>query len=201
MGSGEFYRDGQVTGRAFMIYGPESSGNRLLRRILIDGAGCAGDRDLEQRFDQRLPLAEDEPLIVWGRSVPGMVPRGNWPRFYDRDVGQARKHGYEVFGLVLVRDWCCMVQSQVDTEYKAGANYGLNSQAAMDVYTRIFDAFERLAVSYMIVSYEALVMRPERFVRRLFRDLGLDQVGEIEAVYDGNAKYYERWANPNVRDA
>ena len=127
--------------RAFMIYGPESSGNRLLRRILIAG-GCVGDPGLEQSFDQALPMAEDVPLIVWGRSVPGNVPPNSWPSFYVQDIGQARKHGYDVFGLVMVRDWYCMAQSQVDTEFKPAQHIWQANHWSAIAYTRIFDAFD-----------------------------------------------------------
>ena len=175
-----------------MIYGPESSGNRLLRRILIAG-GCAGDPGLDQSFDKELPMAEDVPLIVWGRSVPGNVPPNSWPSFYIQDIGQARKHGYDVFGLVMVRDWYCMAQSQVDTEFKPAQHVWQANRWSAIAYTRIFDAFDRLAVPFYIITYEAIIQRPERFVSHLYQDLGLKLAGELEPIYDGNAKYYEKW--------
>lgn len=57
-----------MRGRAFFIYGAESTCTRLMRRIFI-AAGCQGDGGLEQRFDDEgLPSAKEVPLIVWGRS-------------------------------------------------------------------------------------------------------------------------------------
>ena len=178
---------------AFMIYGPESSGNRLLRRILLC-AGCHGDPDRVQRFDvEGPPDPRDYPLIVWGRSVPGNQSRHAWPRFYEQDIGEVRKRGYTPFGLVLVRDWFCMIESQIQTEWKVGRYWPENEGWTREAYLRIFDAMDRLNVVFVVISFEALVMRPAQFTRRLMDHLGLELVKEPEVIYDANERHYHSW--------
>ena len=74
--------------RAFVVLGAESSGTRLLTRILI-ASGCEGSAEHEQPWDKKLPY--DQPLIVWRRSLPHSekLPPIRWI------LRQLKDRGYE----------------------------------------------------------------------------------------------------------
>lgn len=164
--------------RAFFVTGPESSGTRLMSSILI-AAGCYGDDTHEQRLDHAIP--ENEPLLVWRRSVPH---RGEWPNItgYLCDLQQA---GYEVTTLIMSRDWHSMAISQEQAPHAADVD--IAQRNIRDAYRHIFKY--RIGV-FEIVNYEALTQRPEGTIRYLLCRLGLPEVGIVPAVYDGNLKYY-----------
>lgn len=125
---------------AFLVYGPESSGNKLMHRILID-SGCAGSGT----DDQPLPDLTAS-LIVWGRSVPS---HGAWP---ENEIQMVRAAGYDVLVIVLQRNWACMAKSQVFHGYVRDELEAIrNIQAA---YRHIFHQIDN--TPYVIVSYEWL---------------------------------------------
>lgn len=176
-------------GKAFFIYGAESTCTRLMRRIFI-AAGCQGDGGREQRFDREgLPTAKEVPLIAWGRSVPGSTPR-SYPEFA-REWQMASNRGYKPYVIVMVRDWFCMIESQVRTEYKAAKNITRAHAWAQEAYLKLFIALEWMRIPFIIVAFEALQQRPEQFVKRLMDSCGLPIPDDLETIYDANAQYYE----------
>jgi hypothetical protein len=164
--------------RAYLVLGPESSGTRLLTRILI-AAGCYGDDGHEQRLDSAIP---DEPLLVWRRSLPHDK---QWPDIAGL-VGLLRLHGYAVTAIVSSRDWHAMALSQVQAPHAPDVSTALVQ--IQQAYLRIFAGLRSTATPFRVVNYEALVMRVETSIR-LLEHLGLPAEARIE-VHDGNAKHY-----------
>lgn len=166
--------------RAFLVLGPESSGTRLMTRLLV-AAGCFGDGGHEQRLDKAIL---DHPLIAWRRSVPH---RKQWP-----DVGgmiqQLQTHDYDVTVLVMSRDWHAMSLSQVAAPHVA--DVAAAHEHIQRAYCAIFDALCTTQTPFEVVNYEALTQRPQETVATLMQRLGLSVQQEVR-VYDGNARYYE----------
>lgn len=177
-----------MKGRAFLVYGAEGSGTRLMRRILIC-AGCGGSGQLEQYFDwMGLPPVGENPLIVWGHSVPGHKPR-DWPPF-DRHFQLCLAYGYQVSAIVMVRDWFAMAQSQVAHDHTHAENLPDAYETMARAYKQLFAALDKHNIDYLIMPYEALVLRPRAVVARLLDHLGLELQYQFEDIYDGDARYY-----------
>jgi len=159
--------------RCFLVLGPESSGTRWLTSILCD-AGCAGSAEHQQPWDSE-PLRGD--LVVWRRSFPHGA---EWPNLTAMFDGLRDNH-YDVFGLVMVRDWFAMESSQ---RRFRDDDVTTNTQRA---YRDIFLALQD--VPFIVVSYEALLSRPDAYATRLLERLELSQPVTVAAI-DGNEKYY-----------
>ena len=164
--------------RAFLVFGPESSGTRLMTRIFV-GVDCAGSYGREQPWDDETP---DEDLIVWRRSFPH---RGEWPDVSEM-IDLLTEEGYEASPIVMSRDWHCTARSQVNNHRPKSMEEAIEN--IRQAYLYIFDAIDGLP--YEIVNYEALVLRPTPTVNALFGRLGLPTLGGVD-VRDENAKYYE----------
>ena len=164
--------------RAFLVLGPESSGTRLMTRILI-GAGCLGDDGEIQRLDSGIP---DAPLIVWRRSIPHAA---KWPAI-PQMVADLRVADYPVMAVVTTRDWSAMTKSQIAAGHVADP--GMALQHLQRAYPFITGALTSNAVPYAMMSYEALIQRPAKMLGWLSAQLELE-LPPIE-VYDGNAKWY-----------
>ena len=174
--------------QAYVVAGPESSGNRLLAALLVR-AGCIGSGSMAQPFE--LPTYESPSVIV--RSFP----HGNdWPDL--RDVYHAlRDRGYMVRVLIPVRDPWCVVQSQHSRQHHPPELALANVRRT---YADIFAQLGQLNVWWLLVPYEAMVLHPVQAVRRLLELLGLptDNLGspiivegvEYETVNDANAVHH-----------
>ena len=164
--------------RAFLVFGPESSGTRLLTSIFV-AAGCDGDVSHEQRFDWNPP---QENLIVWRRSFPHDHA---WPDVMDM-VSQLRSWQYEVKVAVITRDWHCLAASQVQNGH--AANRSEATDQIQEAYLRIFTGLKEVQADFMVVSYESLVQRPNESIDALMKECGLPTPGLD--IHDGNAKYF-----------
>jgi len=165
--------------RAFLVLGAESTGTRLVTRLLIS-SGCAGDGDHVQRWDSETPVG---PLVVWRRSIPHDKV---WP-----DIGAMidflRAQSYDVGAVVTVRDWTAAVPSQVAIGHVSDEATALRQTRA--AYPFIFAALLRHGIPYVIAIYESMVRRPEA-VGRLLDMLGLPRV-QHEEILDGNEKWFK----------
>ncbi len=164
--------------RAFLVVGPESSGTRLVTRILID-AGAIGDATHAQRFDQTGLLASTLPdLIVWRRSLPHSgcwIDAANW-------IESVRLLGYQVDVLFVTRDWHATISSQL------AAGHVQNRDEAEENLRRAYSLLATISAPFRVVSYEAL--RDRGCLQALLRDLLLS-VDVCVEVADENAKWYE----------
>lgn len=178
-----------MTKRAYLVVGPESSGNRLMTRLLV-AAGCQGEGDHVQRWDTHPPVSE-EP-IVWLRSVPHA-------RQTPDIVAMVRRlwaRGYKVKVVVMLRDWHSTLASQVRMGHVKSKDQG--QRHIRDAYVWIFSQVAEASVPFYVVSFEALVARPDATMTWLCDALGLEwRDGMLpEPVLDENAKYYEAAAVP-----
>jgi hypothetical protein len=168
--------------RAFLVYGPESSGNRLVTRLLV-ACGCYGDGTHTQRLNEGPPDTDLD--IVWFRSVPYARV---WPNLVDQ-IDQVKRYGYEPIILILSRDVYATAQSQIRVGHAKSLEAAYRSiQAA---YKIIFDAITHHNVDYVMVSYESLFVRQSEYLGWLLDYLELELQQPIEQVTDQNGKYYK----------
>lgn len=174
-----------VTKRAFIVLGAESSGTRMLTSILIAG-GCHGSIEHAQPIDD--PSYDISPYrdVVWRRSVPHGGELLNLPALIDRLNVQGER---QIIVVSISRNRDCNAKSQVwwghASDYGSAceridaANYSINSVSNA-----------RLTPKWFTVLYESFVERSEQSQRELWLLLGLPG-GTPIATEDGNAKYRE----------
>ena len=167
---------------AVMVLGAESSGNRLMTRLLI-AAGCDGDGDVFQRLDAGIPPAGTQP-IVWLRSVPH---NNEFPAL-GACFRLLRTQGYRVKAVVMLRDWQPMTRSQVETGHTPSPE--LAEERTRQAYPHIFNALLAADVPYVTVTLEGLIARPESVLRWLTNWLGLPMPDTHETIRDVDEKWW-----------
>lgn len=170
--------------RAFLVMGAVSSGTRMLVRLLM-AAGCDGDGSIDhnQRWDTERPEGD---LIVFRRHVPTRR-RPPWAQ-HPNAIKALQLLGYDVHAVIIVRDWFPTVQSALAAGHRQSipAVESMNREVWRLMFRDLPDG-----VPFTVTTYESLVQRPERAVPALMAQLGLELQGEIEPLFDGNAKHYE----------
>jgi hypothetical protein len=164
---------------AFLVFGPESSGTRMVTSAFI-AAGCAGCDTHGQKFDRSGPEGD---LIVWRRSFPH---GDQWPDAV-KMIEELRDDGYRVRVVVTTRDWYCLAASQVERCHSCNTRTAV--KAIQTAYQKIFAAIAASEADFTMVSYESLAQRPKEGVAGLMRLVGLHAV-EIDIV-DGNDKHFQ----------
>lgn len=167
---------------AYLVVGPESSGTRLVTRILM-AAGCGGSDKHRQPFDLEVPSGLSN--LVWRRSFPH---RGVTPDLEDLVV-KLNEAGYiDVSAVVTHRDMYSTMRSQVDNRTPGSLRVAMTRyrSAYLSIYLQLIE----LDLPYYTVSYEALILEPEMVPRKLLKMLSLSQEVELEEIYDGNKVYY-----------
>lgn len=176
---GGLLEESEVRRRLFLVLGPESSGTRLLTRILIHG-GCAGDYSHSQRWDKK--SWGSTPNVVWRRSVPH-----NRQPLHLKKLAERVESGRIVSILVTTRDVTACASSQVRAGHSPDTDTAYTKICR--AYESIFQQLNRMGLHFLVVPYESLVLHPCQVQHRLW-DL-LDLPGGIPVpVTDQNAKHY-----------
>lgn len=181
--------------KAFIVVGPEASGNRYLGRLLVS-AGCAGSGTHHQPFDKdnwNFELPEPYPeKVVLVRSFPHAKA---WPDL----VTLKRKfdhYGYETTVLILFRDPWVVQESQIKEGHVA--NREMAFAHYQRAYSLIFEDIEQGELDFRIVPYSSLGRR--EFREWLFQSLDLQPVNP-ERFQDGDLKYLTVWRNRGSRNS
>lgn len=147
--------------KAFIVLGAESSGTRLMVKVLING-GCKGTSDHFQDFDHQ-PIKGD--YIVWRRSVPH-----NHQDVY-LDEMLRRLSEYEITIIVMVRNWDALEKSQIAAPHVsclAEAQYNIPK-----AYKSIFEQLIKLELDYILIPYESLILNPVLVQQKIYERFGL----------------------------
>lgn len=177
--------------RAFLVLGPESSGNRMMAGILARSGCIADPRDDGLGLWANIE-PEHEPLVAIIFSYPNGT---NWPDIKNI-TWRLRNKGYLVWALVMNRDIQCVQKSQEVTRLKPAEIMMGNYQRA---YRTIFQDIDALDLPYLVISYEAIVRRPVKYVEYILKMLNLDcsNLGgpiivndKSRELRDENEKYY-----------
>lgn len=174
-----------MTKQAVLVLGPESSGTRLVTRILRE-AGCVGSAEHVQRLDWTPP---DDELIVWRRSLPHMKLWPDLPQM----IRELRGLDYVVNVVITDRKTQPMMQAQARDHVKTTQQARSNIARAR-LYLEVFDEPQGPRMPTVRVQYEDLVANPPRVIQRIIAPLGLSAGRAIDIartmnVYDGNAQY------------
>lgn len=169
--------------KAYLVLGAESTGTRLVTRLLIE-CGCIGDGGHEQRWDKQLPHSDNQPLIVIRRSFPHLK---QWQNLYDL-LQKLRKNDYDqLIAVVLTRDWNSVIQSQLNYGHtKSKEDSATNIRRA---YYWIIKQLYEFNIQYYIQTYEAL--KDESILRNFIKEIGLELPENHEQITDQNRKYYQ----------
>jgi hypothetical protein len=174
--------------RAFLVLGAESSGTRLLTRVLIAG-GCHGDDSHRQPFDEW--KFQDRTPIVWRRSYP-WTEHHLWPNLGLDLLKPLDRFGYgDIMALISTRDWISLSRSQADP----GNNHVAGEEEALEnisiAYREIFRQVAEAGLPSLIVAHEALCMAGELAARPLLKRLGLDDGAVLPPIeMDRNLRRY-----------
>lgn len=171
-----------------LVVGAESSGTRLLARILTMG-GCQGTDAHMQPFDtmRRLPQAMGKPLM-WRRSLPHAH---EWPDLRDL-IDHIKDAGYRPALLHTLRDMLPSYLSQVAhnhvNEYDRAHHHIIRANRS------ILEFAEDNYVDYHHVTYAGLCSHPRDTIRWLWNLYGLDDSLLDEAVAMVNDQDAKRWS-------
>jgi LPS sulfotransferase NodH len=178
--------------KAYVVVGPESSGTRLITKLLID-AGCFGDGghgqsldksgDQSREFLEESRLPQDDTPIVWRRSYPHA---GKWLDI-SKPISQLQRKGYEVRVVVTTRDWFPMIQSQMKERHVKDETVGLHN--VQKAYRMIFEKLPK-DTPFVIASYESIARYRWKAVRRLFETLQVWKPRLVKTITDENFKWY-----------
>lgn len=167
--------------RAILVLGAESSGTRLVTRILLQTAAVGSDGHF-QPFDEEIP--DDKEIIVWRRSFPH---NGEWP-----DVVlmcyYLREKGYNPEAVVIVRNFMQVEKSQVKRHRPETIVEAHKSM--QDAYPRIFSEVYMARIPYLVVTYEELILRKLAAANVLIDRLGLGVMSGHVDIRDMNREYY-----------
>jgi len=164
-----------------LVFGPESSGTRLVTEALI-ASGCDGDSTHEQRWDIQ-PLPDHD--CVWRRSLPH---GGNWPNL-SKIVQTVRAAGHTPLVVVTIREHRAMITSQYIAGHVSTVEQAVqNVQRAMcEIYSCIMT--EHLA--YCVIPFEACVLHGRETFRALALWAGLNADADFPVTSDQNLKHYK----------
>lgn len=156
--------------KCFLVAGPESSGTRLMTRVLMHW-GCHGEGGHGQMLDSDVwwrhdPFMTFPPKIVWRRSLPH---GGVWPDFTQM-LRRLEDRGYEPHFVITIRSKTPMVRSQVQAGHVRHTGVGeFKVLQALSLITNFVIAHE---VPYSMVTYEGLIHQP-LLAKALAQELGL----------------------------
>lgn len=173
--------------KAIIVVGPESSGTRLLTRLLV-AAGCDGDANSEvahngwpQRWDTQDPKHDQD--IVIRRSLP-YHPFRTWPDIKAL-CKRFKKLGYQVKIVAIDRSDKALASSQVAHGWVA------TKKQSHDEHDACKQIMKGLKPAHSM-KYEMLVRKPTETTNKMLKALGLKSLRKLpEDVFDGNAKYTE----------
>jgi LPS sulfotransferase NodH len=195
-----------MTRRAFFVFGPESSGTRLVAQALLAG-GCYGHDGHFQPFDCKhldvVPgdcsevnvhaLRATTGDVLFRRSLPHGIrtapPEYRWPTI-TAIINAFHSEGLHSHVIVTVRDTHCLIQSQIR---RFGITVGEARANVSKAYSQIFHALSTSAeaIPFTIVTYESLILNRMSAVRRLLEELKLNLNPRLAPrIRDENRKYY-----------
>lgn len=174
----------------FLVIGPESSGTRLVTRLLIS-AGVYGDDGHVQRLDRdgAIERAPTLPFVV-RRSLPH---GGGWPdlfSLYDRISGRlAAENAGEPGVVITLRDFDVLALSQVRNHHVRDVETARRhiNRAILEIGAFIV----AVRPKSWFISYESLVLHPKQVQESLYRWAGVPSGSAPAYIYDGDKKYYE----------
>lgn len=168
--------------KAFVVLGPESSGTKLVTKIFIE-SGCFGDDGHNQKLDQNTEL-NDIDTLVFRRSVPHSRVFPDIKGIQDR----FEKQGFEVFWVIVVRDWTCTAESAPKYGHKGCVQSA--RKCLPGEWRYIGDNLKHMKKFYFILT-SALFLEPLRSLKSLENWIGMSiNYGIVKEIFDADEKYF-----------
>ena len=169
--------------RIFIVAGPESSGNRLVARLLVK-AGCWGDGSTVQRLDAPVRDGNVETICGLVGVAENLVLVRSFPHAKKwinlKDVADLfRDGGFEPFLVITRRNWPCTVLSQMSAGHvKTGGEAFANIANAE---RRLAIEVKRVRCKHMVMDYDFLVSHPKAATAWLLRWCGFEPTDDSSA--------------------
>lgn len=146
------------------VFGPESSGTRLVTEMCIAG-GAAGEHHHVQTWDSYDP---DKDYIVWRRSFPHAK---EWPDV--RIMNQRMLNlGYSTKALITTRSWYPSIPSQISMRHTGSVAESRDNLKKALFY--ILDSVQQAKIDFEIISYESLICDKDQTICGMRLFTGLD---------------------------
>ncbi len=166
-----------------LVTGPESSGTRLITRILIE-MGYKGEYSHEQTLDDSFknnsPLHDSK--IVFRRSVPHA---NEYPNY----IGirkWAIDNEYSFKTIIIVRNYIPCIISKINRKHLGLSNY----ETLTEQYSFIFENIPYL-FPFLLLSTSLLTTRPKRGLMEISSFLS-ENIPKINFIYDMDKKYINK---------
>jgi len=180
--------DDEYSGKvAYFVIGPESSGTKLVTKLLMN-AGCFGADGHQQPIDDAIGNDEYMDRLLAGEDK--IVIRRSWPHGVDHKEPDVKgifealeSRGYEVKFVVTMRSWPTMIESQVDAEQHAKTRWAAYENI-VEATTKIFYWIKRLKAPFLIVSYGDLLRNKTVTLHWMLNALGLWYERGMESIID-----------------
>ena len=179
--------------RIFFVTGPESSGTRIVTRLLCL-AGCEGDYEHEQRLD-KFVYGEESEISDAMKGNEALVFRRSIPHYPEArpdiiEIGNKfRLNGFEPYYILTMRDWGCNAAS------KKRVGHSLDFQSAKEVLIQEWGYISHMFVKFEKLVYIVLTSGLFRDPKRTINDLGTwlkikfpPEAEEI--IFNADEKYY-----------
>jgi LPS sulfotransferase NodH len=172
---------GEAMKIAYLVIGPESSGTRMMTKILLK-AGCSGSGEYSQPWDSG---AFKGPKVVWRRSAPH---GGKWVSSKQM-INRCIAEGYTPKLIIMNRDWIAVSSSQVAHNHSGNLTQALGK--IRRAYKEIYQDLLSTRDEFIVVSYESLVSRPKQVLQYISTFTKLD-IDTNYKVKDGNEKWFKQ---------
>jgi len=181
--------------KAFVIVGPESSGNHLLEAILNGRSEVRTPGDSDEVHTNEILLARldnewaDAEQVVFLRSMP--CDKSWW---FLPDVWKIlRRYNFEPFFIILCREPFAMSCSQVSKHTPESVEHAMDNiqRAYLHIFGQILyiRALEGDCPFYCI-TYESLILHQNSVIKRLREYTGIECDPQIQAK-DMNERWYQ----------
>ena len=173
--------------RLIIICGPESSGNRMhWVYILHQIADCQAENGrVHGESCECGHLGSAEQAVLLDRSYPCGK---KWPNLVELVQNYQKKGFNNIQIVVLVRSCPILIESQL-RKGQVGSELEAR-QRISKAYTDIFSSINELKLPFVISTYESIIYKPEKYIPKLLKSLGLSIQNPIgDKIYDANERY------------
>ena len=187
---------------AIIVIGPESSGTRMVTRLLLE-KGCLGDAEHNQHWDKNpithVNKTKNKP-VVWRKSVPH---GRKWPDMLEMKSKLENAGHAEITVVVILRDWYPQIKSMSEKhlfhvkEDRSEANLmNVATAQTQEAVLHIFKEIEKAGFQkdFLVVSYEAFIF-DGRSINAMMRFLRLpeytmEELDEKHKLHYASEKWY-----------
>jgi hypothetical protein len=159
--------------KAYIVVGPESSGTRVVTRLLVE-AGCVGVYSHKQPLDAFVKSGKysldkhgEDAKFVLRRSIPHGTGFPDLKQIEDR----FKSHGCATTWILILREWTALALSKVGQGHARSLDQA--RAAIQPQYYYIFNFIGEHRPNFIFVDTSFMFVNPDRALRRLEQGTGL----------------------------